>query len=166
MMIDKSLMVISNGGLITQSLFLEHGYTDMAIYTWKDYDHTYNGKVYPSLKRLYLEMEDPVEYEFANTYLMGWNHWQRLLENKVIRKHIDEWREELEFKLRSKGVRTMLNAANGGNYQASKFFIDRGWDTRKAGRPSKAEVAEEKAFQSRITSEYGDDVVRLFQNKG
>jgi hypothetical protein len=154
-------MLDSSGRPITQSMFLEIGYSEAAIYTLKDNDHTYEGKVYPSLKRLYLEMEDPTEYTFASEYLLGWRHWQRLCENKLIRKGIDEWREELEMKIRSRAVQQMIASASKGGVQASRWLADRGWATRGAGRPSKAEVASEKALMAKIDDEYSSDVIRL-----
>lgn len=153
------------GKPITQSLFLEIGYTDQAVYTLKDQDHEHNGNYYPSLKRLYLECADPTEYEFATTYLLGWKHWLRLCENKMVRKHIDEWREELEVKLRSRGVKNVLESAKSGNYQAARWLADRGWDTRGAGRPSKADVEKEQRVQAAMSGEYEADVVRLFERK-
>lgn len=158
---DKSKMLDSMQRPLTQSLFLELGYSDFAIFTLKEDDYVYNDKTYISLKKLYLEMEDPTEYDFANECLLGWLHWKRICNNKAIREHVEEWREELEFKMRAKGVKSLLISAQSGNYQAAKFFIDKGWDKRQAGRPSKAELEREKEFQSRIYDEYGADVVRL-----
>lgn len=159
---NKSLMIDEMGRYITQSLFLEINYTDHAMYTLKEDHYTYNGKLMPSIKRLYLEMEDPTEYEFATTYFCGWKHWQRLLENKAIRKHIDEWREELEYKLRAKGIKRIILEVQGTNgMQASKWLADRGWSTRAAGRPSKSEVEQEKAFAAKAADEFSADIVRL-----
>jgi hypothetical protein len=163
---DKSKFLDSQGRFLTQSLFLELGYLDSAVYTLKENDHEYEGNVYPSLKRLYLQSGDPTEYDFATTYLLGWKHWKRLCENKAIRKYIDEWREELEVQLRCEGVKRALNSAKSGSFQAAKWIADRGWDSRGAGRPSKDEVEREKRFQSRVDSEYGADVVRLFGSEG
>lgn len=157
----KDKMVDSGGKPLTQSLFLEIGYTEQAVYTLKDQDHEHNGKTYPSLKRLYLEAEDPTEYLFATTYLLGWRHWQRLCENKALRRHIDEWRDELEVKLRSRGVMQAIKNAELGGFQAAKWLADRGWDTRGAGRPSKEEIEKEKKIQAAISDEYGADIVRL-----
>src|SRR5690625_4311210 len=99
---DVSKFLDVNGQPLTQSLFLEIGYsTKYAIYTLKDYDHEYKGKIYPSIKHLYLDEEDPTEYVFANKYFMSWSHWKRVRENKVLQLHINEWREELEIRLRS-----------------------------------------------------------------
>ena len=159
-------MVDKMGKYRTQSLFLELGYGTEALFTLKDQDHEHDGKIYPSMKRLYLEFEDPTEYEFANTVLLNWKHWQRMCENKVIRKHIDEWREELEVKLRSQAIRDAIQEAKKGHFQAAKWVADRGWSTRGAGRPTKAEIEHEKRVQSKITNEYDADVVRLFANQG
>lgn len=146
---------------LTQSLFLELGYTDASVYTLKDDHHEYKGRVYPSLRKLYLETSDPTEYEFANKYLINWSHWLRLTENKVIRKFIDEWREELEVKIRAEGYRYLHASARGGNYQAAKYLSDKGWDVRKAGRPSKEEVERNKKIGERIDEEYKADVLRM-----
>lgn len=159
----QETMLDSMGKFRTQSLFLELGYGTDALFTLKDQDHEHEGTVYKSLKRLYLEFEDPTEYEFANTVLLGWRHWQRMCENKVIRKHIDEWREELEVKLRSQAIRDAIQEAKKGHFQAAKWVADRGWSTRGAGRPSKADIEHEKKVQARIDNEYGADVIRMFQ---
>lgn len=158
---SKEKMIDGMGRPITQSMFLELGYSDSALYTLKEQDYEYNGKVLPSIKRLYLEIADPTEYEFATSCFLGWSHWQRLCANKAIMRHIEEWRFELEVKLRSRGVKAAIAAANGGNFQASKWIADRGWDTRGAGRPSKAEVERETKIQAAINDEYTADIVRL-----
>lgn len=165
-LIDKSKMMDTGGRYLTQSMFLEVNYEPNATFTLKDNDHEWNGVIYPSLKRLYIEFEDPTEYDFANTYLLGWRHWQKLIGNKMLLNHVQEWREELEFKLRAKGVKNMMLSAASGNYQASKWLVDRGWDTRGAGRPSKAEIEGQKALIKRVDDEYGADVVRMFANQG
>lgn len=162
MEIDKKLFLDSAGKPLTQSLFLEIGYTEQALYTLKEDDYEYKGKLYPSLKRLYLEMEDPTEYEFANTYLLNWKHWKRIYANKIFKSYIDDWREELELKLRARGIKEAMKAAEMGGFQAAKWLADKGWDTRQAGRPSKAEVERETKVMARLNDEFSADVVRLF----
>lgn len=160
---DKSKMLDSMGRPLTQSLFLELGYSDYAVYTLKEFDYPYKGRHYPSLKKLYLEEEDPTEYTFAEKHLLGWQHWKRLCENKAIAKHIEEWREELELKIRSQAVRDMINmcASENGNYSAAKFLADRGWDKRAPGRPSKAEQEKTAKVADRIEAEFLADVKRM-----
>ena len=152
----------SMGRPLTQGLFLEIGYnTEFAIYTLKEEDFEYEGKVYPSLKRLYLEMSDPIEYDFATTHLGSWEQWQRISNNKVLKKHVDSWRKELELKIRSQAVAEVIKfSRTDKGFQAAKWLADKGFDKR-VGRPSKEAIEEEKRFQARIHEEYDDVIVRL-----
>ncbi len=75
MRVDKQKFISHKGIPYTQALFLELGYdVEAAVYTLKEYDYTYQDTVYPSIKRLYLEMEDTTEYLFANEYFLSYNH--------------------------------------------------------------------------------------------
>lgn len=161
-MIDKSKFYDSRGRALTQSLFLEQGYTDFAVYTLKEDDYEYKGKVYPSLKRLYVEFEDPVEYEFARKYLAGWSQWKQMNENKALASHIAEWREELMVKLRCQGVRDMIDqSAEGNSFQASKWLAEGGWDKKAVGRPSKKDQQKEQRVKELMQSEFDSDFARL-----
>lgn len=163
MTIDKSKMVDSGGRPLTQSLFLEMGYTEFAVYTLKEFDYTYKGRVYPSLKALYLKEEDPTEYLFATKHLLGWNHWKRLQGNKELNKHIVEWKEELELKIQAMAVREMqsLCGSESGNFSAAKFLADKGWNKHSAGRPKKNELERDAAIAERVASEFDDDFKRM-----
>jgi hypothetical protein len=108
-------------------------------------------------------MEDPVEYDFATKYLLGWKQWQRLLANRIIRRHIDEWREELEMKLRARAVQQMIDQAAAGGFQANKWLNDMGWSVRAAGRPSKRELEASKQDTQNTLASYGEDVLRLIK---
>jgi hypothetical protein len=162
-MIDKKRLKDDMGRPLTQSLFLEIGYhEDRAIYTLKDEDHEYRGNTYYSLKRLYLEMEDPTEYEFANQYLLGWQHWKRLKANKALAKHFAEWEEELELRLRAQGIRAAIDqAAEDKGFQAAKWLADKGWQKNSVGRPSKHDKLREERMQAKLDDEFAGDVVRL-----
>lgn len=140
---------------------MEIKYSDDAIYSLKDYDCEYKGKTYPSIRKLYMEMCDPTEYEFATKYFLNWDHWKRITENKLLMSYIQEWRDELEVKLRSRAVKLTIANAEGGNYQAAKWLADRGWNTRGAGRPTKGEVERQAKIEGHIANEYGADVIRL-----
>lgn len=163
MTIDKQKLLDSMGRPLTQSLFLEIGYSDYAVYTLKEWDYEYRGKVYPSLKALYLKEEDPTEYDFATKHLLGWQHWKRLCENKQVLKYIEEWREELELKIRSQGIRDMMSlcASEGGNFSAAKYLANKEWEKRGAGRPSKAERERHLKMEERLESEFDQDLARL-----
>lgn len=157
---DKSKFKDPSGKLLTQSLFLENGYnTEYAMYTLTDVDKEYNGKIYPSLRRLYLECMDPTEYEFANKYLWGWNHWQRITANALMTDHIENWREELEVKLRALAIASIVKSSYD-SYNAAKWVADGSWK-QKRGRPSKAELAKEKRIRERAAQAADDDGERI-----
>ena len=159
----KAQLVDTMNRPLTQSLFLEIGYTDWAIFTLNDDDKQYNGKTYYSLKKWYLECEDPTEYQFAKKCLLGWRHWKRLLENKQMRAEIEEWREELEIAMRSEGVRAIfeMTTDTNGNFQAAKWLADRGWEKRAPGRPSKEAMDHERKIKDRIDEELNADIIRM-----
>jgi hypothetical protein len=159
---NKSLLKDSSGRPLTQGLFLETKYdTTYAVYTLKDEDFIYQGKTYLSLKRLYLEFEDPVEYAFANQYLLNWDQWQRICNNKLYSKMINGWREELELKIRSQSLKGICDlAAEAGNFQAYKFLMNKEWDKRAAGRPSTKAKAREDELLDQIANDYSEDIKR------
>lgn len=162
MEITRDFLVDDRGRYKTLSLFLEIAYDKGAIYTLKDYDHEYEGKTYISLKRLFLEASDPTEYAFATQHLAGWDHWQKICNNKVLAQHVEKWRFELELKLRAEGVQRIIKSARSkGNWLAAKFLAEKGWEVRIAGRPSKEDVERELKIQSDIQNEYAEDVDRI-----
>lgn len=161
MKIDKSKFKDEGGRYLTQSLFLELGYdTSKAVFTFDGQDKEYKGNTYISLKKLYLDAEDPHEYLFATTNLFDWEHWQRMCNNKELRKHISQWREELEIKLKSIGMQEILRATEDGNFQACKYVADKGWD-KKVGRPSKAEQQKKAKIEEKLLDEFADDLKRV-----
>lgn len=164
MKIDKSKLLDTMGRPLTQGLFLEMGYdTRYAVFTLNDDDKTYNDKLYPSLKALYMSCDDPTEYEFAKKHLLGWKHWQRMNANVILKEHFDEWREEFEVKTRSEAIRSIvdLTASESPNFQAAKWLADKGWDKRGAGRPSKQDADREKRIKDKLNNEFGEDIDRM-----
>lgn len=160
--IDKTRLKDSQGRPLTQGLFLEVAYdTKYAVYTKKDEDFEYEGVVYPSLKRLYLEMEDPIEYDFANKYLLNWQQWQRICNNKLFKKEIDSWREELELKIRAGALKGLADAAySKDNVQAFKYLLEKGWEKRGAGRPTKKQQEHDESLKNAIANDYAEDIAR------
>ncbi len=156
-MVDRTRMKDKMGRPLTQSLFLELGYSEYAVYTLKDEDYIYEGRELPSIKRLFLECEDTTEYEFATKHLLGWKHWERLCANKIIAKYVEEWREEQEIRIASIGTRTMIQLAKEGNQNSAKWLAEKGWVGKKAGRPTKVAKAAQKAFDDELAKEFEGD---------
>lgn len=166
---DKKKFKDEKGRYIVQGLFLEDRYNaDMSVYTFDGEDKNYKGTIFPSLKRLYLEHGDPAEYSFARKYLYDWDHWQRLVRNKICYSHIEKWREELALSLVSEGIATLIDLATSKeSYQAAKWLADRGWDKSERGRPSKEEIDGELKKRADQASEWAEDFQLLqFHEKG
>lgn len=161
----------ATGNFYTQSLFLELSYQDTskAIYTLKDDDHEYNGNTYKSIKKLYLEIADPTEYAFAEQCFANWRHWKRISENTgLLKPYIQEWRDELEIKLRSQAIKSIAIEAssdNKGALQAAKWLADKGWIEKKgAGRPTKEAVEGERKHRAAVKQQVEDDLERITQH--
>lgn len=160
---DKKLPTFKDatGNYLTQSLFIDFNYqAKYAIYCLADEDKEYEGVLYPSLKKLYLDMQDATEYLFASTYLGGWAHWQRICNNAILAKHVEVWREELELKLKSVAMQAMLQKANGGDFNAAKWLASKGW-LGERGRPSKQELANEKKKRDRQAKETATEAAAI-----
>lgn len=153
----------SAGKLLTQGLFLEYEYNpDRAIYTFKDEDYEYKGKVFPSARRLYLATNDPTGYVFATTYLWGWDHWKQIRANKTLQVEIAKWEEEMEVKLRAAAAAGMLASAREGSGSAAKWIADGKWHESKAGRPPKGRQVVNRKVQERAQKdEAAEDARRL-----
>lgn len=161
---DLSLMKDKQNRLITKGMFIETATDDRFVqYTLKDWHWQVGDKVYPSLKQLFLHVEDPTGYFFANKYLYNFPHWERIKDNKEIGAWLDGWQEELEVKLQAQAIEDMkvLSASDQGNFSASKFLAKREYNMRQAGRPSKAEKEKHLAGIKREEDDYMKDVTRL-----
>lgn len=156
------------GKWLTKGLFFELTMLSnrhLAVFTLKEEDHVVNGTTYVSLKKLYMSCEDPTEWEFANRHLGGWQHWKALQETGDVAPHIESWREEKEVYYRSIGVKSLLASAEDGNFQASKWLADKGWDeVKKRGRPSKQEIKKETEQQAKVKLAVMSDYKRLKDN--
>lgn len=162
----KHLFRDARGGYKTQSLFHEMNQTnDNPVFTTKEHDIIRDDGLYIfSLKRLYTSIEDPTEYSHAMSILGSWDHWQRLCNNAVIGRLLNEARVELEVKIRSKAIRAMISTAEYEGSKgtgAAKYIAEKGWEGSKRGRPSKEEVEGRLKQDMAVTDSIRSDAERL-----
>lgn len=158
-------------GYQTKGLFYETTLPDErpefgTSWTLKEKDLIVGDKTYISMKRIYLSMEDVTEYDFAMATLGSYKHWERLIESPIIRKHIDQWRKELNLKLKARAMKAIINAATvdeKSSFQAMKYLADNEYLDRKTkrGRPSKEEVSAELRKEVEINKTFKDDAERI-----
>lgn len=156
------------GRFLTQSLFYEYKNDNyLPSFTLKSYDHIVDGIEYKSLKLLYLELAHAPysgEYEFAMSVFGSWEHWERLCSTNVILPYINEWRRELEIKLTSSAINSMIKTAlldGSRGTPAAKWLAEKGYLGPKRGRPSKHEIAAERKAQAEIANKFSDDLKRI-----
>jgi len=155
----------------TNSLFYEFTYRvdANAPFTWADEDRVEAGQTFRSLKKIYLELDDPTGYRIATEVLGGWQHWLALKKNATINAWITEWEKELEVKVKSEALRTLVSDANDGDSNSAtasaKFLLDKGWaDKRRAGAPSTAETKAALTRSVVDAADVDDDLKRITIN--
>lgn len=157
----------STNGRYLKGLFFEQTLADKSsvVYTLKDWDH----EGFPSLYRLYMEMEDLTEYEFANKHLDGWEHWEMLCQCEWFKPYVERWRKELTLKVQAralKALRAEAQSSSKNSFMANKFLVDKGWvdkaeKSHGRGRPSKDEVKKAADAIALTEKRLEEDMQRL-----
>ena len=160
--------------LQTKALFFETTLPEYRIemepeWTLKERDHLVDGKTYRSMKRIYLEMEDVTEYEFAMATLGSFTHWETLCKSPWFKEHIDQWRKELNLKLKAKAMKSIIQSATTSenlSFQAMKYLADNQYldKASKRGRPSKEDIKAELKKEAEASRVFRDDAERIGLN--
>ena len=160
--------------LQTKALFFETTLPEYRLemepeWTLKEKDHlAHDGKTYRSMKKIYLEMEDVTEYEFALATLGSFTHWETLCKSPWFKEHIEQWRKELNLKLKARGMKSIIKAATTDenlSFQAMKYLADNQYlDKGKRGRPSKEEIAKKLKEETETNKIFRDDAERIGLN--
>lgn len=156
-------------GLIYELTFASPD-SEYAIYTFQPEDKKARGRTYISLRKAFIELEDPTGYEFSQLYLGGWVHLQECLKNKEWKAAWAEWQDELEVRLRAKGIRAMIREANGDGRSAAtsaRWLAENGFikkEERAAGRPSKEEKDRHLKAMLSEDEEINEDLNRITLN--
>ena len=112
-------------------------------------------------RQRFMKCDDILGIDFADKHLGGYRHWKAIQASPVMQPYVAEWKEELEIRLRSKQLKRIAVLSDEGQFQAAKFLMDRGWEKRAAGKPSKEEVVRETRVQSNIAKGFKEDFARI-----
>lgn len=154
--------VNNSGKAYLKGLFFETSIDKATVvYTLKDRDH----EGYKSLYLLYMDCDDPTEYEFANTYLNNWKHWQDLASSDWFKPYVARWREELSLRTRAIALRRLKSIAadpdNKNSFVSNKYLLDAKYTKEPVGRPSKDSIRQEAERLFEHESALLDDYQRL-----
>lgn len=154
-----------DGRFRTYSLFVEKATeSHEPIWTLKDQDITVGDVVYPSLKKIYFSYDHipGYEYDFAVENLTSWEYWAKLT-TSGLRSVFQEWRDELEIRIKARSIKTLINTTKEGGAagaNAAKYLAEKGY-APKRGRPSKDEITRERIIASGVEKEVQDDIERM-----
>ena len=151
---NRSRVRDANGRMLTVGLFKELARPDVAstpIFSLDDW------------RRTYVRVCDPTEYETAMVLIGNWEHWLAIRSNRKLAAIMDEWRQEVEIKLRSRGVRDLISLAgskNPGASGAAKFLAEGGFVEDKRLNTKEGKAREEEIRQQ-VKDRTAQDVERL-----
>lgn len=154
-----------NNNYLLRGLFFEMQGLDKGsvIYTLKDHDH--EGCL--SFYRLYMEIDDPTEWEVSQKLVDGWEHWEMLSNCTWFKPYIERWRKELELRFKSKAlqkIRTEAKTGSKDSLAANKYLLEKGWEAKERqgrGRPSKDEIKRAADDMARVNVQVSKDYQRL-----
>jgi len=118
---------------------------------------------FESLRRLYMETNDPTEYKFAQAFVGSWRHFEYMCSLKWFKEIIEELRMELEISLKSQAITSMIlvsNTEGAKGITASKWLADKGWE-KKRGRPSREEIQRERKIHASVSADVEEDAKRM-----
>lgn len=167
-MIEKSRLISEYGRPKLYDLFIEDNPT--GPYTYAPLD-SQDGAI--SLYRLFMEEEDLTEWSFANKHLLGWDHWEKLQNVRLLRPIVESWRRDLEQKLKSRAFKEIqLIASEGGknSFEANKIILNGKWKelvqsvAASRGRPGKQEVDKKLQEELDLHKQVNEDLKRMGLN--
>ena len=139
------------GRWVTRGLFADKATDFKNCIIWQTMDEA---------RKDFIACGDPTGIVFADKHLGGYDHWLALKSAKALETEITKWEEELEARIRSQSL-LQIKEMSMDSFQASKFLMDRGWDKRAAGRPTKEMVEKETRIQSKMKESYDNDILRF-----
>lgn len=108
---------------------------------------------------------DPTEYAGAIELVGSWSAWTRLKKNwpSFQKLHLDDWLDEIEVRMKSLAMRSLIMEAQKevGSGNAAKFIAEGKYKEKRAGRPTKAEVARRTKIDSELDSRIKADLERI-----
>jgi hypothetical protein len=157
----------------TKSLFVETNEDEKkypSIFTLGDKDK--DGRV--SMRSIYLECGDPTEYKAAISIFGSLDCWERLCKAPFFKPHLDQWRSELQRKIKSQAVDTISDisigvSSNATQLSAAKWLAQQEWvgntpKANKVGRPLQPRDPEQALKEGLLDAEEeNDDYNRIFK---
>lgn len=164
---DQTKFKNTQGMFFLNALFIEKAQTEeTALYSLKDADVWRGTSCYPSIRRLYQEMNDPTEYSFATKYFQSFEHWNLLCQCPWFKPILQEMRLSLQASLKSLAWGKIIQIAKSSDkdsFTANRYLLEALQKAKGSVKSKKAiQVAEAQKNASQVNlEEIQADVRRL-----
>jgi len=111
---------------------------------------------------------DPTEYTGGVELTGSWENWQKFKRNwpSFQTMHLDSWLEEIEIVMRSKAIRSLIDASLvKGDVGAAKFLVEGKHQDKLVGRPSKDRIQKQLRIDTAVHKEIANDLERIKEFK-
>jgi hypothetical protein len=116
-------------------------------------------------RKTFVEMEDLTEYAPAVALAGSWEEWQRFKKEwPAFNEILQEWKDELEVRLKSKSIMVIVQNAKD-NVEAAKWVAEGKYKPKVAGRPTKAEIEHQKKVDAKVTTAVEDEIERVMSTQ-
>ena len=117
-------------------------------------------------RKIFVDTMDPTQYAGAMALLGSWKDWGSFKRQwrGFDREILPEWLEEMEVKIRSTGIRSLILQAEDPekpNASAARFLAEAGYEKPKMGRPSKDAIKRQAKIEARVLSSWDEDFDRV-----
>lgn len=157
-----------NRNFLTASLFVEIWEQTAQTLKAADVEPVFSLRGRPGYidaRQTFLDLRDPTGVRWAETYLEGVNHLNRLLETSWFSDAWEDWQADLARMIQSEAMQKIIDIAAGSSpaaFQAAKWLAGQEWTRRKgAGRPSKSELRGALAREVKAATEHENDLARI-----
>lgn len=142
---NKHLLLDSTGRRITSGLFHELNDSGVTpIFHLADW------------KKVYVDIADPTEYRTAMALIGDWDHWKMLRGNPIVARYLDEWKAEVEIKLRSHAIVQMVaQSKTDKGTAAARWLAEAGFKEQTKSSKKTDAAGKESIARAR------DDAARL-----
>ena len=169
---EPKTYALRGGGnaLLTVSLFLEPWQSQNVEFRAEGLHPVFSmtGKDgYVDVHQTFLETRDPTGVIWAEIWLEGVNHLNRLMKCDWFVELFSIWQEECEQLVQAEALQKIRSISTGGSpaaFQAAKYLAGREWKKNGRGRPSKASIAAETRAMAEKLGQHQEDLDRITGN--
>lgn len=161
---EKNKFKLARGGWMTKSLFAEFTVNNgpPPVFSLRG-----DAEGFPSLKNLFIELNDHTGVLLAEQYLGGWEHWEALMENQWFSDEVQRWKRQVLARMEREAVDVVKVIAsdegNKGQLAAARLLLDISApkEPNKRGRPSKEEVSNQLKQEAEREKTLLEDAQRI-----